>query len=211
MVWGLFSWHTLCSLTAGNYCLEVTAYLSTVLSMCTPSRTQFTHLLMSASSIIMHHLTMQSKLNCYNTQHFIYMHKSYLWKNSHWVPQWDTTHSWFVFHALTNGMLCNMLERMMVCSLFTYSHSLANSHLWHSNLSLLNGEGLALASSETHEMPSYSCLCICLLMTLNIFPGQFLFSYHWTLANVTISVMAKDHHNHHHQYHNCSFWLHHHL
>ncbi len=56
MVWGVFSWHTLGLLVPIEHCLNATAWVL-LLTMSIPLWLQCTHLLMSTSSRIMHHVT----------------------------------------------------------------------------------------------------------------------------------------------------------
>ncbi len=57
MVWGIYSWHTLCPLVPIEQRFNTTVYLSIVDDHVHPFMTTVYHLLMTTSSRIMHHVT----------------------------------------------------------------------------------------------------------------------------------------------------------
>ncbi len=120
MVWGIFSWHTLSPLVPITDLLYTTAYLGMLLTMSVPLWLQCTHLLMSNSSRIMHHVT---KLKSSQTG-FLNMTMSSLYSNGLQSPDLNPIeHLWDVVVQeirIMNVQLTNLQQlRDAILSIWT--------------------------------------------------------------------------------------------
>ncbi len=109
-MWGIFSWHTLGLLVPTEYRLNTTAYRSIVAEHVHPFITTVTHLLMTTSSRIMHHVT---KLKSSQTG-FLNMTMSSLYSNglhSHQISIQQST-----FGMWCNGRFASWMCSRQICS-----------------------------------------------------------------------------------------------